>query len=696
MMKDISLLLDAPFLRQLDVENIKVYYVKILVLTKDEIPIRAIEGRVSGGSLSINGNSSMRRAGSITFLAEEKENDLTDVDNLLSMNRKIKILIGFENHIDKNYDDIIWFNQGIFVITQPSLQHGLNNVTISLQFKDKMCLLNGNCGGGLPTSVTFHEYDQIIGYNDNDGQGYNSYPLNPNNYTVYLVKNTPMMWDATTGWNEVSMDMVGQIQSIPQTIYDIILTLVCNFGCESISNIIINDLPQQIKASVRYIGSDTLYYNSQTHIYTLNQEDTKDVPENWITFNYNEDCGYIYTDFTYPGELVSSIGENICSILDKIVSVLGNYEYFYDVDGHFVFQEKKNYLNTSYETYPTTGSQALDSRRNLLNNSNYIVNFSKLNKSIYTFEEGSALINSYSNTPNYTNIKNDFHVWGKNEDGLAIHYHLAIKQKPETIDLNNTIYGNWLVTFETDDNGVYTGRVEKVGTGVAYQTTDWRAELYLQGLQEKQNQQRPDIYKQELLDLFDSIYEFGYYDANNQWIPQGKFKEDIVNRPNDLLYWFDYINTSLLFDKSIDVVGSRIISEQRDKIIKLYNTDIPDNILINENATAISKASIVNKCDEIGQVYSYVTQNVYNNVAIGTVGYTAQETMRELLYQNTDYNSSISITSIPIYYLDVNARITVNDKVSGISGDYIVNSINLPLDAKSTMTISASQIIDRI
>lgn len=697
MMKDISLLLDAPFLRQLDVENIKVYYVKILILTKDEIPIRAIEGRVSGGSLSINGNSSMRRAGSLTFVAEEKENDLTDVDNLLSMNRKVKILIGFENHIDKNYDDIIWFNQGIFVITQPSLQHALNNVTISLQLKDKMCLLNGDCGGGLPTSVTFHEYDQIIGYNDNGGVGYNNgYPLNPNNYTVYLVNGNYMMWDATKGWDIVDYSMVGQIQSIPQTIYDIILTLVCNFGNESISNIIINDLPQQIKASVRYIGSDTLYYNSQTHIYTLNQEDTKDVPENWISFNYNEDCGYVYTDFTYPGELVSSIGENICSILDKIVSTLGNYEYFYDIDGHFVFQEKKNYLNTSYETYPTEGNKALDSRRNLLDNSNYIVNFSKLNKSIYTFEEGSALISSYSNSPNYMNIKNDFHVWGKNEDGLAIHYHLAIKQKPETIDLNNSIYGEWKVIFETNE-GAYTGRIKEINDeGVSYQTTDWRAELYLRGLRKKQDQQRPDIYEQELLDLFDSIYEFGYYDTSGVWSPHGRFKADITNRPNDLLYWFDYINTSLLFDKSVDTIGTRIMSEQRDKIIKLYNTDVPDNILINENATAISKASIINKCDEVGQVYSLVVQNVYNNVAIGTVGYTAQETMRELLYQNTNYNASISITSIPIYYLDVNSRITVNDKVSGISGDYIVNSINLPLDAKGTMTISASQIIDRI
>ena len=410
-------------------------------------------------------------------------------------------------------------------------------------------------------------------------------------------------------------------------------------------------------------------------------------------------CGYVYTDFTYPGQLVSSIGENICSILDKIVSALGNYEYFYDIDGHFVFQEKKNYLNTSYEvipkqTDPEQEMYGLDSRRNLLNTGNYLVNFSKMNQSIYTFDEGSALISSYSNTPNYSNIKNDFHVWGKNEDGLAIHYHLAIKQKP-------SILSNWKVIFETNDDGIYTGRIAKIvdedGEGVInYQTNDWRAELYLQGLQKKQLQQRPDIYEQELLDLFDSIYEFGYYNTTNTWVPQGRFKADITNNPNDLLYWFDYINTDLLFDKAVDVVGTRIMSEQKDKIIKLYNVDIPDLILIDANAPAISQASIISACDSTGQAYSRIPHNVYNNVAIGTVGYTAQETMRELLYQNTNYNASISITSIPIYYLDVNSRITVNDKASGISGDYIVNSINLPLDAKSTMTISASQVIDRV
>jgi hypothetical protein len=39
----------------------------------------------------------------------------------------------------------------------------------------------------------------------------------------------------------------------------------------------------------------------------------------------------------YPGELKSNAGETITSILDKIKSKFTNFEYFYDIDGKFVF-----------------------------------------------------------------------------------------------------------------------------------------------------------------------------------------------------------------------------------------------------------------------------------------------------------------------------------------------------------------------
>ena len=693
-MAEISALKDASFLRKLDLENIKTFYVKILVLDKNELPLRAIEGRVSTGSISIDGSSSIRRSGSITFLAEEKDNDLTDVDNLLSMNKKIKILIGIENNIDEHYDKIIWFKQGIFVITNPSISHNMQGVTINLQFKDKMCLMNGECGGNLPTSITFNEYDQIIGYREIEYSStiQESYPGDPNNYTVYgfryTVNNqiTYMMWDASGGWYNSSYDQVGERITVPQRIFDIIQTLVCNYGGEAISNIIINDVPLELRSSVRYTGSGTLFYNSATDMYTQDSEVAAANDGTWIAYGFNEDCGYIYTDFTYPGKLVSSIGDNVCSVLDKIKQTLGNFEYYYDIDGKFIFREVKNYLNTQYSPVQTLDREyTLTKNGYILNEENYFVDFSNKSQSIYTFDEGSALISAYSNAPKYSNIKNDFHIWGKNADGYAIHYHLAIKEKPVAP------YSTWTVVDELDEQGEFTGKIHLAKPGeknsYSYIPKDWRAELYCQGLQKKSLQQRPDIYEQELLDLFDAIYD----------MRKKEFKSDLVNHPNDLQYWFDYIDPiGGLHDISVDAIGPKIHSYQQDKIRKLYDAEIPPVVMIDTGSTPISRASLIAKREGQGQAYSHVTSQIYKSVSLGTVGYSAQETARDLLYKYTDYTAEISITSIPIYYLDANARITVQDRAAGIYGDYVIKTINLPLDAKNTMSISATRALERV
>lgn len=694
---EVSALKDASFLKKLDKENLKTFYVKIIVLDKEEHPLRAIEGRVSAGSISIDGSSAVRRSGSITFLAEETENDLTDVDNLLSMNKKITILIGIENNIDDNYDKIIWFKQGIFIITSPNISHNAQGVTINLQFKDKMCLLNGDCGGGLPASVTFDSYDQVVGYQKITSKKAgtkieDNFPDSPNNYTVYGWEEdgniSYYMWDTSKGWYPSNESMIGSVISVPQRFFDIIGTLVCNYGGEAWTKIIIEDVPLEIKNSVRYVGVNELYYNLKTQAYTEDSEAA--TSEDWIVFKMNDDCGYIYTDFTYPGKLVSSIGENVCSVLDKIKQSLGNYEYFYDIDGNFVFREIKNNLNTQYDPVqpvdrewtlatPHAGQQYSF----LLSEENYFVDFSNYSQSVYTFEDGSTLISAYTNAPNYLNIKNDFHIWGKTSDGMVIHYHIAIKEKP--ID-----FGTYNIIEEIDTTGNFTGRIrlsKENEEGKKYIPTDWRAELYMRGLEKQSRQQRPDIYEQELLDLFDAIYD----------MRQKCYKADIVNHPNDLKYWFDYIEPNgKMYDISVDAIGPRIHSYQQDKIRKLYDVDIPQIVMIDINSPIISRESLKKKCENESQAYSFVPSSVYRNLALGTIGYSAKEVARDLLYRFTDYTAAINLTSIPIYYINPNSRITVNDRAAGIFGDYVIKTINLPLDAKNTMTISATRALERI
>lgn len=43
-------------------------YVRIIALTKDELPLQTIEGKATGGSINIDGTSSLRRTCSLTMV----------------------------------------------------------------------------------------------------------------------------------------------------------------------------------------------------------------------------------------------------------------------------------------------------------------------------------------------------------------------------------------------------------------------------------------------------------------------------------------------------------------------------------------------------------------------------------------------------------------------------------------------------
>ena len=704
-MNNMDYLNDIDFLVDLVLDRNSKRYTRIVVLDKNEFPIESIEGRISTGSISVSGSSSVRRTCNLTFVAEEKDNNLTNVDNLLSINKKIKVEIGVENHINDKYDEIIWFKQGIFVIAQPSISHNFGGVTITLSCKDKMCLLNGECGGGLPTSVTFHEYDQYIGY-----QEMSALPSEPNEYTIYYVGGKYYRWSVTRGWTEISQSAASaqknSIETRQQRIYDIILTAVCNYGNEAISNILISDVPLELKQLVRYVGTNPLYYNAMTNKYTFDASEIV-VESSWRSFGYNEDVGYVYTDFVYPGELITNIGESVTSVLDKICSVLGNFEYFYDVEGHFIFREKKNYLNNSYNE--ATAYRLDNANREIevdnqikflalaennlyiLDNLSYKIDFNSNSKRVFTFGEKFSPVISYSNAPKYSEIKNDYHIWGKNKEGYAIHYHIAIKNKPTPLGYNDgePYYNTYKVVYLKDNNDEYTGRLRLATseeTPEYYTPIDWRAELYMQGLLKQSVHQRPDVYEQELLDLFDGIYN----------MKEQKFKQNI-GAPNSLNYFMDYLEpVTDIMDFTIEEIGRKTHSVQYDKIIKLFNAEVPNVIILNVDAPANERESDIRRCELEGCPFSNVEDAIYQKLAIGTVGYSAEEKARELLYVNTNYNESISIQTVPIYFLDVNTRITVQDIAADIAGDYIINSINVPLDPKGTMSITASRALERI
>lgn len=394
---------DSDFLEKINSDRQQTQYVKITLLDWEENPIEEIQGLTTGGSINLNGDSAVRRTCNLSmYVYKENYMRITDPNNMISINKKVFLEVGLKNNTDKYTDyDIIWQPQGIYVITACGTSHSTSGITLNINLQDKMCLLNGTCGGVLPSSIQFDRYDTI--------------------------------------------DESGAYVTLRPTIVQIIRELVNHWGNEQLGKIIIKDIDERIKCAMRWVGDTPIYaYNDEGQYHMTTNKSTAEQYA-YTEYNWGEDVGYIFTDFTYPGDLIANPGDTICTILDKIKSTLGNYEYFYDVDGNFHFQEIKNYLNITQATTDL----------NNIHNEQYLVDISK-GQNVYNFKD-SKLFTSYSNSPNYSNIKNDYVVWGirQNTEGIKvpIRYHLAIDSKPQTGNIYNVFF------YDDPDDGLTKAKV---------------------------------------------------------------------------------------------------------------------------------------------------------------------------------------------------------------------------------------------
>ena len=127
------------FLKQLVNLHIKEYFVKITVLSWIEKPIQNIEGRVISANINIDGQSIIRRTATLSIVIDDLINDITNIENLLSINKKINLQIGFLNTTQQYQDyNYLWFPLGVYVVTSNSISHSDTGLVASLQLKDKM------------------------------------------------------------------------------------------------------------------------------------------------------------------------------------------------------------------------------------------------------------------------------------------------------------------------------------------------------------------------------------------------------------------------------------------------------------------------------------------------------------------------------------------------------------------------------
>lgn len=128
----------------LHTQPIQQKFVKIEVLNFDEIPFAEIEGQVIDGHITIDSESSVRRVCDLTLI--HSEDLLPDINKIIWLDRKFKVWLGIK---DLMTDEIKWYNFGIFVISNPTVDIELGLKTMTIKGYDKSCFLNGNIAGQL-------------------------------------------------------------------------------------------------------------------------------------------------------------------------------------------------------------------------------------------------------------------------------------------------------------------------------------------------------------------------------------------------------------------------------------------------------------------------------------------------------------------------------------------------------------------
>lgn len=635
--------MNNQLLEKLVNEKIQTTYAKIVTYSFDEKPLSSIEGRVSGGSIQANGASAVRRTLSLSMVAKPEIANIESLDNEIAINKKVKVYIG---RLVGN--EIMWFNCGFYVISSASVNQSTSGWTISISGKDKMALLDGTAGGTLPTAVTFHEIFEDLG----DGNYKIDYP----------------------------------------TIYQIIQEAVNHYGEIPLHDIIINDLEKVAKVLIKYIGGKPIYFaeNYASFAYAEDAVHTQ-------KYTYGQDVGYEFTAFTYPGELVLAAGATVVNLLEKICQILGNYEYFFDLDGRFIFQEKKNYLNT---VSPIAYLVPQD----------YIQSYST--EAAYEIKDSDTLV-SLTRSPRYEDIKNDFVVWGKNASGVDIHYRLVIDEKPV---LNKCKKYMWSVVDDMGDiiNYLYTDTNTKPAEAkelVASPCEEWREEIYRNALERQAQVQSTEPYDAEMLAFWRLLYDpdnkdwvYADYPEYNHWNPS--VRED----PASLVFWIDFIDTTSEVGKyAVSQIGRRMKVVNNDNIKILFTKQIPPIVFIPDyqEVADLLEIEYADAEDAAEKVREYCTANetnyffqlspqVESSFVNSSTGSSAFDEIRNLLYQYLIYNTTISISCLPRYWYEPNNMIYLENRENGIQGNYVITQYSLPLTYNGTMSITMTQALTRV
>jgi hypothetical protein len=124
-------------------------HIKIIIYNSDWVAIDEVTGLSTGGSYTQDDTSAIRRTCSLEFVL--KDSLLPSSTSPFWLNKRFRLFTGIEDNRNR---DIVWFNQGTYLMQEPMVTVSSDaNSNISLTGVDLMTTKTGDVSGQLKTNI---------------------------------------------------------------------------------------------------------------------------------------------------------------------------------------------------------------------------------------------------------------------------------------------------------------------------------------------------------------------------------------------------------------------------------------------------------------------------------------------------------------------------------------------------------------
>ena len=209
-----------------------------------------------------------------------------------------------------------------------------------------------------------------------------------------------------------------------------------------------------------------------------------------------------------------------------------------------------------------------------------------------------------------------------------------------------------------------------------YVTKDWRTELYLKGMQALYNNSIDrGYYFEELRAFWPQIYNL----KEQQFWGEEEDPSIQARILTDGNYYLDFIDSAGSLGKySVSNIGRRSDVVIDDDVNCLFEPEVPNIVFLNldmQDEDPEKFQELRDECMDSGQPYAQTRGEVYNAFATGGYHNGAYDIICTELYKHTTYQTTISMTAIPNYWLEPNSRIKITDNTTRTFGNYMVQNI---------------------